>query len=74
MLRLDWRGRQALHMPRFRGSRVLMKPTPLKVLLPAAALGVLIGASARGPEGIGWIFALIVISAAVTAIAQQTLP
>jgi hypothetical protein len=53
---------------------VLTKPTPLKVLLPAAALGVLIGASARGPEGIGWIFALIVISAAVTAIAQQTLP
>jgi hypothetical protein len=74
VLRLEGRARQPLHMPRFRGLRVLTKPTPLKVLLPAAALGVLIGASARGPESIGWIFALIVISAAVTAIAQQTLP
>lgn len=52
---------------------MLTKPTPLKVLLPAV-LGVLVGASARGPEGIGWILALIFISAAVTAIAQQTLP
>jgi hypothetical protein len=52
---------------------VLTKPTPLKVLLPAV-LGVLIGASARGPEGIGWILALIFISSAVTAIVQQTLP
>jgi hypothetical protein len=60
-------------MPRSRGSRVLTKPTPLKVLLPAV-LGVLIGASARGPEGIGWILALIFISSAVTAIVQQTLP
>jgi hypothetical protein len=34
--------------------------------------GVLFGAATRGVEG--WVFALLVLSAAVTAIAQQTLP
>ncbi len=46
----------------------------LRTLLPAAGLGALVGAITRGPEGIGWIFALLVLSAVVTAIAQQTLP
>ena len=72
VLRLDQREREPLHLPRFRGLRVLTNP--LKVMLPTAVLGVLVGALIRGPEGIGWIFALLVLSAAVSAIAQQTLP
>jgi hypothetical protein len=51
-----------------------MKLAPLKVLLPAAGFGALVGAFIRGPEGINWIFALLVLSAAASAIAQQTLP
>jgi len=53
---------------------MLTKSTLLRALLPAAGLGVLVGAFARGPSGIGWIFALLVCSAVVTGIAQQTLP
>ena len=74
VLRLEELERQALHMPRFRGLRVLTKSMPLKVLLPAAGLGVLVGAFSRGPGGIAWIFALLIASAVVTSIAQQTLP
>jgi hypothetical protein len=53
---------------------VLTKPTVLTALLPAVGLGVLVGAFARSSSGIGWIFALLVCSAMVSAIAQQTLP
>ncbi len=53
---------------------LLMKATRLGVLLPAVGVGALVGASIRVAEGIGWIFALLVLSAIVTAIAQQTLP
>jgi hypothetical protein len=73
VLRLEELERQALHLPRFRGLRVLTKSMPLKVLLPAG-LGVLVGAFSRGPGGIAWIFALLIGSAIVTSIAQQTLP
>jgi hypothetical protein len=41
-------------------------------LLPVVGLGVLVGTYARGPEA--WILALLILSAAVTALAQQTLP
>ena len=51
-----------------------MRATPFGVLLPAAGLLALAGAFSLGLEGAGWIFALLVLSAAVTAIAQQTLP
>lgn len=61
-------------MPRFRGLRLLTKPALLSVLLTAVGLGALVGAFARGSEGSGWIFTLLVLSAMVTAIAQQTLP
>ena len=44
------------------------------VLLLAAGLGVLASLAAGGTDGAGWILALLVPSAAVTAIAQQTLP
>ena len=80
VLRLGQQAGQSLHLPGFRGLRVLTKSTLLqalptgKALLPAAGLGVLIGALARGSDGIDWIFALLVCSAVVTAIAQQTLP
>jgi hypothetical protein len=43
-------------------------------LLPAVGLVALGGALALGFEGTGWIFGLLVLSAALTAIAQQTLP
>jgi len=46
----------------------------LAALLPAVGLGILVGVLARGPSGVGWIFALLLCSAVVTAIAQQTLP
>ncbi len=74
VLRLEERVRQPVHLPRSRGLRLLTKQTLLGVLLTAVGLGALIGTFTRGPEGIGWIFALLVLSAAVTAIAQQTLP
>jgi hypothetical protein len=57
-------------MPRL----LLTKATPFGVLLPAAGLVALAGAFSLGFEGMGWIFALLVLSAMVTAIAQQTLP
>ena len=44
------------------------------VLLPAVGLCALGGALALGFEGTGGIFGLLVLSAALTAIAQQTLP
>jgi F0F1-type ATP synthase assembly protein I len=53
---------------------VLRGPRLLGALLPGAGLGVLVGAFARSSGEGGWIFALLVGSAAVTAIAQQTLP
>ena len=52
---------------------MLTKVTPLGVL-PAAGLGVLVGVLARSSGELGWIFALLVCSAVVTAVAQQTLP
>jgi hypothetical protein len=52
---------------------VLTRPTLLNALLPAG-LGVLVGAFARSSSEVAWIFALLVGSAVVTAIAQQTLP
>ena len=74
VLRLEELERQALHMPRFRGLRVLTRSVPFKALLLAAGLGVLVGAFSRGPGEIAWIFALLVGSAVVTSIVQQTLP
>ena len=52
-----------------------MKAAPSGVLLTAAVgIGALGGAFALGSGGTGWIFGLLVLSAALTAIAQQTLP
>jgi hypothetical protein len=74
VLRLDHQGWSPLRLPRFRGLRVLTRPRLLNALLPAAGLGVLVGVFARSSNEVGWIFALLVGSAVVTAIAQQTLP
>jgi len=74
VLRLDQRESPPVHLPRSGGSRVLTKSTLLTALLPAVGLGVLVGAFARSSSGIGWIFALLLSSAVVTAFAQQTLP
>ena len=52
---------------------LLTRTTPLRVLLPAG-LVALAGVVSLGFGGMGWIFALLVLSAAVTAIVQQTLP
>ena len=53
---------------------MLTKATPIGVLLSAVGVGALVRAFMRGNEGIGWIFALLILSATLTAIAQQTLP
>ncbi len=37
-------------------------------------LGATLGLAVRGPEGVAWIFALLLLSATVVSIAQQTLP
>ena len=75
VLRLGDQGRSPLHLPWLRGPRVLTtRPRLLNALLPAAGLGLLVGALARNSGEVGWIFALLVCSAVVTAIAQQTLP
>jgi hypothetical protein len=68
LLRLDQRVRLALHMP----GLLLTKSTPFGVL--PAGLIALAGALSLSFEGMGWIFALLVLTAIVTAIAQQTLP
>jgi hypothetical protein len=43
-------------------------------IAPAVGFGVLVGLTARGPEGAWWMLALLVLCAALTAVAQQTLP
>jgi hypothetical protein len=44
-------------------------------LAPAIGLGVLVGMTARGTSvEMGWVYALLILSAVVVAIAQQTLP
>ena len=53
---------------------MLTKPTLVAALFPAVGFGVLVGAFARGPSGVDWIFALLLCSAVMTAIVQQTLP
>ncbi len=53
---------------------MLTKAKPVGVLLAAVGVGALGGVFIRAAEGSGWIFALLVLSAMVTAIAQQTLP
>ena len=53
---------------------LLMKSAPSGVLLTAVGIGALGGALALGSGGTGGIFGLLVLSAALTAVAQQTLP
>jgi len=53
---------------------VLRTAVPLRILVSAVGFGVLASLVARGFGGTGWVFALLVLSAAVAAIAQQTLP
>jgi len=74
VLRLDQRESPPVHLPRLGGLRVLTKSTLLTAMLPAVGLGLLVGAFVRSSNGIGWIFALLLSSAVVTAFAQQTLP
>ena len=58
-----------MHLP----GLLLTRTTTFRMLLPAG-LVALAGAFSLGFGGMGWIFALLVLSAAVTAIVQQTLP
>jgi hypothetical protein len=54
---------------------VLRTAAALKPLGFAAGLGAPVGLVGRGPGEAGWaVFALLVLSAVVVAIAQQTLP
>jgi hypothetical protein len=59
---------------RRRYPEVVTRATPFGVLLPAAGLVALAGVFSLSFEGMGWIFALLVLTAVVTALAQQTLP
>ncbi|MDQ4127377.1 MAG: hypothetical protein M3151_05425 [Actinomycetota bacterium] len=45
-----------------------------RIVASAVGFGVLVSLVARGFGGTGWVFALLVLSAAVAAIVQQTLP
>ena len=74
VLRLARRLR-CLHLPRVSRQGVLRRALPSwTLIIPAAGFGVLVGVAARGPDGAWWVIALLVLSAALTAIAQQTLP
>jgi hypothetical protein len=42
--------------------------------VPAAGIGVLVGILGRGPNGMGWAYAMLILSAVVVAVVQQTLP
>ena len=53
---------------------MLRTAVPPKMLASAVGFGVLASLVARGFDGTGWVFALLVLSVAVAAIAQQTLP
>jgi hypothetical protein len=71
VLRLEKRERRPLYMP----LSLLTKSAPSGVLLSAAVgIGALVEALALGFGETGKIFGLLILSAALTAIAQQTLP
>ena len=70
VLRLAWRFR-SLHLPRVPGQDVLRATVSL---IPVVGFGVLASVAVRGSGGTWWVLALLVLSAAVTAIVQQTLP
>jgi hypothetical protein len=53
---------------------VLRTTLPPRILVSAAGFGLLAGFATHGLGGTGWVFALLVLSAAMVAIAQQTLP
>jgi hypothetical protein len=53
---------------------MLTQSSLLRVLVPFAGAGALVGAFARSFGGAGWILALLALSAATTAVIQQTLP
>jgi hypothetical protein len=63
-----------LHLPRVPGQGVLRTAASPGILIPVVGFAILASVAARGSGGAGWILALLVLSAAVTAIAQQTLP
>jgi hypothetical protein len=53
---------------------VLRSATPWRASAIAVTLGACVGVVARSVFGMDLVFALLVLSAAVVAIAQQTLP
>lgn len=58
-------------------ARLADKPAADAPWLPfigAAVGGLLLGLAARGPGAPAWLFAALLLSAAVVALAQQTLP
>ena len=73
VLRLARRFRR-LHLPGIPGQGVLRTAVSSWMLIPAAGFGILAGVVAQGSGGAWWMLALLVLSAALTAILQQTLP
>jgi hypothetical protein len=53
---------------------LLRAATAVAVLAPAVGIGTLVGVAASGSGGMGGVYAVLILSAAVVAIAQQTLP
>lgn len=54
-----------------------LRPIPLTTFgigTAAIVIGLITGLAARRPEGLMWLFALLVLAAGVVGIAQQTLP
>lgn len=66
-----WEGKMRIARTRSRGLSV---PSNWGAPTGATLLGVLIGLIARGHDATGGIFALLVLSAGVVGLAQQTLP
>ena len=44
------------------------------VLALPVGLGAIVGVSAHDFDRVGWVYAVLILSAAVVALAQQTLP
>jgi hypothetical protein len=52
----------------------LMLSRAFRLITGAIVAGILTGVVAHGPDGMVWIFILLMLSSGIVALAQQTLP
>jgi hypothetical protein len=71
---LPKRQHQPLPLLYLHNHALLRVATLVRTLAPAIGIGLLVGLAARGFGGMGWVYAVLILSAAVVALAQQTLP